>query len=403
MKATLPLTQLDACSAVPTPRSTLSRGVAFLFSLACGLAVANIYFAQPLLDTMADAFAIDHATIGLVITVTQVGYGVGLLLLVPLGDRLNRRRLIVGQTLLSSVALLAVASASQAWMLMISVVAVGMLAVVTQILVAYAAALASDSERGTVVGTVTSGIILGILLARTVSGALSDLFGWRAVYIVSAVATMAVAASLARVLPREEAPKPALSYPALIASVFRLFIEERVLRVRATLALLIFMAVTMLWTPMVLPLSAPPFSLSHTEVGLFGLAGAMGALGAASAGRLADRGHAERLTGVALTLMLVAWLPTAWLSHSLAWLVLGVIVIDYGLQAVHVANQSLIYRVRPEARSRLTAAYMIFYSIGCAAGAIVSTQLYAHYGWTGVCVAGATCSALALVFWRTTR
>ena len=385
---------------VATP---LSRGVTLLFAVACGLAVANVYFAQPLLDTMAGELGISKATVGLVLTVTQIGYGIGLLLLVPLGDLLNRRRLIVSQSLLTVLALLSVALAPTVTVLLGAMGAVGLLAVVTQVLVAYAAALARPSARGSVVGTVTSGIIVGILLARTVSGALSDLFGWRSVYIVSAAATLLITVLLAKALPRQEERGTAMPYPRLIGSVFALLVEEPVLRMRAVLALLIFTAITILWTPMVLPLSAPPFSLSHTEVGLFGLAGAMGAVGASSAGRLADRGHAQRVTGVALTIMLVSWLPIALLSHSLWGLIVGVITMDFGIQAVHVANQSLIYRVRPEARSRLTSAYMTFYSIGSATGAIVSTLTYAQAGWPGVCALGAATSALALTFWAFTR
>ncbi len=185
--------------------------------------------------------------------------------------------------------------------------------------------------------------------------------------------------------------------------MFVLFVEEPVLRIRATLALLIFTAITILWTPMVLPLGAPPFSLSHTEIGLFGLAGAMGAIGAARAGRLADRGRAEHTTGIALAIMLVSWLPIALLPYSLWGLIIGVVAIDFGLQSAHVANQSLIYRVRPEARSRLTAGYMIFYSIGSATGSIASTLVYARAGWNGVCLLGAVISAFALVFWALTR
>jgi len=381
----------------------LSRAVALLFSVACGLAVANVYFAQPLLDTMADEFAISHATVGIVMTVTQIGYGLGLLLVVPLGDLLDRRRLIVGQSLLSALALVAVALAPTAPALLAAMAAVGLLAVVTQVLVAYAAILARPGERGRAVGIVTSGIIIGILLARTVSGTLSDLFGWRSVYIVSAIATLVIVALMLRVLPRQISAGVRVSYPRLIGSVFTLLVEEPVLRIRAILAMLIFCAITVLLTPLVLPLSAPPLSLSHTEVGLFGLAGAAGALGASRAGSQSDRGLAQRTTGIGLVIMLAAWLPIALLSWSLWALVIGVIAIDFGLQSVHVANQSLIYRVRPEAQSRLTAGYMIFYSIGSATGSIVSTLVYAHAGWMGVCLLGAAVSALALLFWALTR
>jgi predicted MFS family arabinose efflux permease len=384
-------------------REGISRAVESLFSVACGLAVANVYYAQPLLDTLADEFGITHAAVGLVITVTQIGYGLGLLFVVPLGDLLDRRRLIVGQSLLSALALLVIAFAPTGAVLLAGMGAAGLLAVVTQVLVAYAAILAHPTERGRIVGVVTSGIIIGILLARTVSGTLSDIFGWRSVYILSAAATLVVTTLLFKTLPRQAVPSAHIPYPRLIGSVFTLFVEEPVLRIRATIALLIFFAVTMLWTPMVLPLSAPPFSLSHTEVGLFGLAGTMGAVGAARAGRLADRGYAQRTTGISLMIMLVSWLPISLLSHSLWGLVVGVVAIDFGLQSVHVANQSLIYRVRPEAQSRLTAGYMVCYSIGSASGSIVSTLIYAQTGWNGVCLGGGAISAIALVFWALTR
>ena len=384
-------------------REGISGAVASLFSVACGLAVANVYYAQPLLDRMADEFGITHAAVGLVITVTQIGYGLGLLFVVPLGDLLDRRRLIVGQSLLSALALLVIAFAPTGAVLLAGMGAAGLLAVVTQVLVAYAAILARPSERGRIVGVVTSGIIIGILLARTVAGSLSDIFGWRSVYILSAAATLVVTTLLFKALPRQAVPSAHIPYPRLIGSVFTLFVEEPVLRVRATIALLIFFAITMLWTPMVLPLSAPPFSLSHTEVGLFGLAGTMGAVGAARAGRLADRGHAQRTTGISLMIMLVSWLPISLLSHSLWGLVVGVVAIDFGLQSVHVANQSLIYRVRPEAQSRLAAGYMVCYSIGSASGSIVSTLIYAQAGWNGVCLGGGAISAIALIFWALTR
>ncbi|WP_395055861.1 MFS transporter [Polaromonas sp.] len=381
----------------------LSRAVVVLFAIACGLAVANVYYAQPLLDTMADEFGISHAMVGIIVTITQIGYGLGLLLVVPLGDRLNRRRLVVGQSLLSVIALLVVASAPTGAVLLAGMAAVGVFAVVTQVLVAYAALLAQPAERGRVVGSVTSGIVAGILLARTVAGTLSDLFGWRSVYLVSAVATLLVSGLLYRALPRQIIPNTRVSYPRLIGSVFTLFIEEPVLRIRAILALLVFAAITVLLTPMVLPLAAAPFSLSHTEIGLFGLAGAAGAFGASRAGSQADRGYAQRTTGVGLAIMLLSWLPIALLPYSLWGLIVGVVAIDFGLQSVHVTNQSLIYRLRPEAQSRLAAGYMMFYSIGSAAGSIMSTLVYALAGWNGVCLVGAAISTLALLFWALTR
>ena len=377
----------------------LKSSVVLLFAIACGLAVGNVYYAQPLLDAMAEAFTMSPATIGIVITLTQIGYGLGLVLLVPLGDLLNRRRLIVTQTLLSAAALLMIALAPDSTWLLLGMTLTGLLAVVTQVLVAYAATLAIPAQRGRVVGVVTSGIVVGILLARTIAGAMADLAGWRAIYLLSAGLTLLMALLLLRVLPKDEAAQPASGYGALIASVFSLFRQEPVLRQRAILALLTFASAMVLWTPMVLPLAAPPLSLSHSEIGLFGLAGAAGALAAARAGHLADRGLGQWVSGLSLLLMLASWLPIALTQSSLWALLLGVITLDLGLQAVHVTSQSMIYSVRPEAQSRLTAGYMLFYSIGSALGSITSTAMYAWGGWTGVCLLGAAINAVALGYW----
>ncbi len=385
------------------PASLMSRNVALLFAIACGLAVANIYYAQPLLDAISNEFGITHSSVGIVITITQVCYALGLLLLVPLGDLLNRRWLIAGQMLVSVLALIVVGIAPTSMVLFIGIAAVGLLAVVTQTLVAFAATLAAPAERGRIVGVVTSGIVIGILLARTFAGVLTDLAGWRSVYLVSAILTLIMACVLFRVLPHYEHKRESLSYLQLLRSLLTLFAQERILRIRAALALMIFTAFSIFWTSLVLPLSAPPFSLSHTAIGAFGLAGVAGALAAARAGRLADRGLGQRTTGAALILLLISWLPISYTQHSLLALVVGIVLLDLAVQAVHVTNQSMILTLRPEARSRLTAGYMIFYSIGSAIGSIASTSIYVYSGWNGVCLLGAIVSALALLFWVLTR
>ncbi|WID94753.1 MFS transporter [Bosea vestrisii] len=392
----------DARPSPPPATAPLSAGMILLFALASGLAVANAYFAHPLLDIIADDLKLSRATVGLIVGATQLGYGLGLILLVPLGDLVDRRKLVVLQSLLSVAALIAVALSTSGAMLLAAMAAMGFLAVVTQAFVAYAASLARPEERGQVVGSVTSGIVLGILLARAIAGAMADLSGWRAVYLLSAGATLIIAIVLFRALPPEHKSPAQLSYPRLIVSLFVLFRQEKVLRIRAIIAMLIFADVTMLLTPLVLPLAAPPFSLSHTAIGLFGLAGAAGALGASRAGAWTDRGHGQRVTGIALALMLLAWLPIGLLPQSILFLIAGVLILDFGLQAVHVTNQAMVYRVRPDAQSRLTAGYMVFYSIGSAFGSSTSTLVYAHAGWTGVSLIGAAIAAVALIFWAAT-
>jgi predicted MFS family arabinose efflux permease len=382
--------------------SSMPRYMTLLFAVVCGMSVANIYFAQPLLDHLSKEFGIDYSTIGILITITQIFYAVGLLLLVPLGDLLNQRRLIIGQMLLSVVALIIVGTASSSTVLFVGMASVGLLAVVTQTVVAFAATMAAPAERGRVVGMVTSGIVIGILLARSISGILTDLAGWRSVYLFSAALMLCMVCTLFRVLPNVEREVKTLSYAQLLSSVFMLFVQERVLRIRAILALLIFTAFSILWTSVVLPLSAPPLSLSHTAIGAFGLAGIVGALAAARAGKLADQGHGQRTTGIALLLLLISWWFISFTEQSLLALVIGIVLLDLAVQAVHVTNQSIILTLRMEARSRLTAGYMVFYSIGSATGSIASTQIYSHYGWNGVCWLGASVSAVAFLFWALT-
>ncbi|EFU40579.1 major facilitator superfamily MFS_1 [Paenibacillus vortex V453] len=384
-------------------RTPLTRYVTLLFAVACGMSVANIYFAQPLLDELSNEFNMDYSIIGILITVTQVFYALGLLLLVPLGDLLNQRRLIIAQMAISIMALVIVGTASSGTMLFAGLALVGLLAVVTQTIVAFAATTAAPAERGRVVGMVTSGVVIGILLARTISGILKDLAGWRSVYLVSAALMLLMVYALYKVMPDGERKVKTVPYSQLLKSVLMLFLQERLLRIRAVLAMLIFTAFSILWTPLVLPLSSPPLSLSHSAIGAFGLVGVVGALAAAKAGKLADRGYGQRTTGIALFLLLLSWLPISYTEQSLFALVIGIVLLDLAVQAVHVTNQSMIFALRPQARSRMVAGYMIFYSIGSAAGSIASTHIYGQYGWHGVCVLGASVSAFALIFWVITK
>ncbi|EKN5156822.1 MFS transporter [Yersinia enterocolitica] len=385
----------------PLPKTAftphLSSIMVLLFAMVSAMAVANVYFAQPLLDIMAGELDVSPSTIGLVVTLTQAGYALGLIFIVPLGDLWDRRKLIIGQLLLSAAALISASFAPTFSLLLIAMLVIGLMAVVVQVVVAFAATLAPEQQRGKVVGKVTSGIVLGILLARFISGAMADFAGWRSVYFCSAAMMLLMAIALYFVMPPATKSAPS-SYRQLLLSLCVLFVNEREFRIRATLALLIFMAFSVLWTTMVLPLSSPDYALSHSQVGLFGLAGVAGALAASHAGQRADRGLGAKTTQIALALLLFSWLPIAFLPHSLWWLVIGVVILDFAVQAVHVTNQSIIFALRPDAQSRLVAGYMLFYSIGSAIGAIATTWVFAHAGWSGVCMLGAIISAVAILF-----
>ena len=348
---------------------------------------------------MAESLGIASGMIGIVVTATQVGYALGLLFIVPLGDLINRKRLVLIQALLSAMALATVGAAQQWPVLLGAMILVGLMAVVVQVLVAYAAVLATPSQRGQAVGTITSGIVIGILLARFTSGLVADLAGWRAVYFLSSGLMLTIAAVLWKVIPATTPPPHQEPYLGLIKSLFELFITDPVLRIRGLLALLIFAAFSVLWTSMVLPLSAPPLSLSHTAIGMFGLAGVAGALAARRAGRWADQGHGQKVTGLSLVLLTLSWLPIAFAETSLFALVCGVILLDFAVQAVHVSSQSMIFAARPDAHSRMVGAYMCFYSIGSALGAVAATQVYELWGWFAVSLLGALISTTALLLW----
>ncbi|WP_316376217.1 MFS transporter [Enterobacter hormaechei] len=376
----------------------LSPALILLMSVATGLAVASNYYAQPLLDTIARAFDLSASSAGFIVTAAQLGYAAGLLFLVPLGDMFERRMLIVSMTLLAAGGMLITASSQSLTMMIIGTALTGLFSVVAQILVPLAATLASPEKRGKVVGTIMSGLLLGILLARTVAGLLASLGGWRTVYWVASVLMVIMALALWRGLPKVKQENH-LNYPQLLASVFSLFTRDKLLRTRAILGCLTFANFSILWTSMAFLLAAPPFNYSEGVIGLFGLAGAAGALGARPAGGLADKGKSHMTTSAGLVLLLLSW-AAIWYGHvSVLALIVGILVLDLTVQGVHITNQTVIYRVKPYARNRLTAGYMTSYFIGGAAGSLISASAWQHAGWTGVCAIGAIVAAINLLVW----
>ena len=363
----------------------LSPALILLMSVATGLAVASNYYAQPLLDTIARAFNLSASSAGFIVTAAQLGYAAGLLFLVPLGDMFERRMLIT-------------ASSQSLTMMIIGTALTGLFSVVAQILVPLAATLASPEKRGKVVGTIMSGLLLGILLARTVAGLLASLGGWRTVYWVASVLMVVMALALWRGLPKVKQENH-LNYPQLLASVFSLFTQDKLLRTRALLGCFTFANFSILWTSMAFLLAAPPFNYSEGVIGLFGLAGAAGALGARPAGGLADKGKSHLTTSAGLVLLLLSW-AAIWYGHvSVLALIVGILVLDLTVQGVHITNQTVIYRVKPEARNRLTAGYMTSYFIGGAAGSLISASAWQHAGWSGVCAIGAIVATINLLVW----
>jgi predicted MFS family arabinose efflux permease len=392
----------DAAARDESAGPRLTRRLVLLLATACGAAVANNYYAQPLLHTIAATFGVPVATAGLLVTAGQVGYAVGLALLVPLGDLLERRRLISRMLVITAAAQALAATAPGIAVLASALAVAGVTSVVAQIIVPMAASLATDQQRGQVVGTVMSGLIIGILVARTVSGLIASASGWRPVFIMAAAAMLLLAAVLHRALP-EAGPGERVSYRALLRSVLDLVREERVLRQRMGLGAAAMGCFSILWTPIAFLLSGPPYRYCTALIGLFGLAGLAGAGIAPAAGRLADRGHGRYATLGAIVLLLASWGLLDLGASSLAALIAGIVVLDLGSQALHISNQSAIYALRPQARSRINTAYMVAYFLGGAAGSAAASVVYSAAGWTGVCALGAFTAAAALWFWFATR
>ena len=384
--------------AKPLDSEELSPLLVLIMASATGLAVASNYFAQPLLPTIAKDLGLSTTKTGIIVTTAQLGYAAGLLFIVPLGDLFERRGLILVMAFLSAAGLLTTALAPTLSMVLVGTALTGLFSVVAQILVPFAATLAAPEKRGKVVGTVMSGLLLGILFARTVAGALTSLGGWRTVYFTGAGAMVVATLVLRRTLPRYHQPVD-LSYQRLILSIFALFRDEPVLRVRALLGAATFGTFSIFWTSMAFTLAGPPYRMSPSTIGLFGLVGVAGALAASSAGRLADRGKGDWATGGGLLILLGSWVPLALVKHSMAAFMLGVLLLDLAVQGVHISNQAAIYRIRPEARNRLTAAYMTSYFLGGAAGSLLSAAAYSRFGWMGVVILGSVSSAFGGIVW----
>ena len=327
---------------------------------------------------------------------------IGLALLVPLGDLLERRRMITVTILVTVVALLVAAAAPGYAVFAAALAVIGVTASVAQVIVPMSSTLAADHERGRVVGTVMSGLLIGILLARTFSGLVAAAFGWRTVFVAGAAVMLVLAGVLWRALPQVP-PMDELSYGGLLRSVLDLIREEPLLRQRMLIGFLDFGCFSALWTSVAFLLSGPPYNYGNAVIGLFGLAGAAGAVAAIGAGRLSDRGHGGVTTTVSLLVLLASWGLLALGKTSVVALIVGIAVLDLGAQGAHIANQSAIYSLRPEARSRLTTAYMVSFFAGGAVLSAVSATVYASDGWTGVCVVGAITAALGLTAWVITE
>ncbi len=382
--------------------ATMTRGRTLLFAVAGGAAVGNLYWAQPLLDDVAADLGTSPASAGLLVTLTQVGYALGILLLVPLGDVVDRRRLVPGVLAASAVALLAAALAPGFGALLVALALVGATTVAGQLLIPLAGDLADPASRGRVVGTIASGVLTGILLSRTVSGVIAEVAGWRSVYVLAAVVAVVLAFLLARAVPRMPR-RERVRYPQLIASVVGVVRAHRAVRVTLVVSASVFAVFTMFWTALTFLLSSAPFGYSTTAIGAVGLVGLAGAVAAQRVGRLHDRGWSVPVTGAALVLVLVSLVVAGLGARSIVVVLVAVLLLDVGVQAANVLNQTRLFAIDPAARSRLNTAFVTGNFAGGAVGSAVAGVLWNAGGWTAVTVGAAVLVGFATTVWAVHR
>lgn len=367
-------------------------------AVGCGVSVGNLYYAQPLLSAIAHELHVGYGQAGTIVTLSQIGYALGLLLVVPLGDLLRRRPLIMRMLTVTFLALLGAGLAPSLGALDVAILITGVSTVVPQILVPFAAELAPEAQRGKIVGAVMSGLLVGILLARTVSGLLAETGSWRVAFIVAAVAMLALALLLYRELP-EVPPTSKLSYGRLIASVLEIALQDSVIRWRSLFGAIGFACFSALWTSIAFLLSGAPYHYSPGVIGLFGLLGAAGALMANLAGRLADAGRTQVTTGTLFAGLAASFGLLALGRSDLAALIGGIVLLDLAVQGIHILNQATIYARRPESRGRVTTIYMTTYFSGGAAGSAAAAAVYSSGGWSEVCLVGACLAGLGIFAW----
>lgn len=387
-------------SAPSSPARGLGPGVTFVLALACGALAANLYYAQPLVALMAADLGLPAGVASSVVTVAQLGYALGLVFLVPLGDRLENRRLIAATMALDVVGLLGLALGRGPVSAFVAMAFVGLASSAAQMIVPLAASLAPEHGRGRAVGNVMSGLLGGILLARPLASFLAGPFGWRGVFLLSAGLVTGALLVLWRVAPRRT-PGGGEPYFALIRSLGTLFVTEPVLRRRALGHATMFGAFSLFWTASPILLMRAPYDLSSSQVALFTLAGVLGVFAAPVAGRWADAGHTFVGTAVALASVVVSFAACGWGLPAVWVLAVAGAIIDAGVQVNLVLGQRAIYQLRPELRSRLNSVYMTVFFVGGAAGSALASPLLESGGWLAVCVVGAAApgSALAYHLW----
>lgn len=397
---TLPANYLDKSTETTRSQATpISKYHIWVMAIACGLSVANLYYIQPLLAAMQHSFAVSVDQIGFIATLSQLGYASGLLLIVPLGDKYNQRTLIVSMLCAVAAALILMATASTISMLAIASYAIGLTTIIPQLIVPFAAGLAQPHERGHIVGTVMSGLLVGVLLARMVSGFVGAHFGWQMMYWIAAAIMIALAITLRILLPTDHSTKKEMSYPQLLHSLWGLITSEQVLQETCILGALVFGTFSLFWVSLPFMLETPPYHYGSDVIGLLSLVGIAGALAALFVGKFADRRDARYANGFGLIVVLLSFILMWFTGQWIIGLVIGAVLLDLGAQSNQIANQSRIYSTNPAARNRLNTIYMFIFFIGGSLGSFLGTFGWSIAKWNGVCGIACLMLIIAITFY----
>ncbi len=383
--------------------SQLTPGLTLLLATTSGVSVANLYYAQPLLPNIARNFHTSSSKVAFVMTASQIGYALGLLFLLPLGDLMRRKPLIISAVFTGSAALALISMAKNLLLFEVMSLIIGLSSVVAQIVVPLAADLSPQGQSGKTVGTVMSGLLLGILLARTFAGIIADALGISAVFLIGAGIMAIMGLILVKMLPEVEAKRPDETINSILASTVRIFIQHRTLQLRGLYGMMSFVAFTMLWTSLSFYLAGPKFRYSPRTIGLFGLFGVAGALAARLTGNATDKGKARFTTGLGGILVVLGFLELHRFGSNLWFLAFGIVVLDGAVQAVHISNQSIIYKVLPSARSRINSSYMTMYFIGGGIGSALAGYAWQQGGWGATTLIGAASGAVIVAIWLMDR
>ncbi|UPW85266.1 MFS transporter [Lysinibacillus sp. Ag94] len=383
-----------------------SSWIILILAIACGVIVANLYYAQPLVGPISSTLGLSSGAAGLIVTLTQIGYGIGLLFIVPLGDILENRKLVVTLLLFTAVVLAIAAVVKSATLFLVTSLFIGLGSVAAQVLVPYAAHLSPEATRGRNVGNVMSGLLLGIMLARPISSVMTEFMGWRAIFVFSAAIIFVLALLLVKLLPTRQ-PITTTQYPTLLKSMLHLLKTTPVLQRRAFYHFCVFGTFSLFWTTVPMLLTSPIFHFSQKEVALFALVGVSGAVAAPVAGRLADKGWVRPATGIALALVIISvMLPLMIQSGSifaLVLLVVSAILLDMGVSANLVLGQRAIFSLGAEFRSRLNGLYMAIFFGGGAIGSATGAWAYAMVGWKAALLIGIALPTIAMIYYATEK